>query len=63
MGRRASKNKGLSGGAITAIILATIAAIVAVGIAIFFLNRRPVNPPVKPVSELQLQNSSAKIQS
>ena len=63
LGRRASKNKGLSGGAIAAIILATIAAIVAVGIAIFFLNRRPANPPVKPVSELQLQNSSAKIQS
>lgn len=62
-GRKASKNKGLSGGAIAAIVLASIAAIAAVGIAIFFLNRMPVNPPIKPTSELQLQNSSAKIQS
>ena len=61
-GRRISKNKGLSAGAIAAIVLASIAAIVAVGIAIFFLNRMPTNPPVKPTSELQLQNSSAKIQ-
>ena len=62
-GRKASKNKGLSGGAIAAIVLASIAAIAAVGIAIFFLNRMPVNPPIKPTSELQLQNSSVKIQS
>ena len=61
-GRRISKNKALSPGAIAAIVLASIAAIVAVGIAIFFLNRMPTNPPVKPTSELQLQNSSAKIQ-
>lgn len=61
-GRRISKNKGLSAGAIAAIVLASIAAIVAVGIAIFFLNRMPTNPLVKPTSELQLQNSSAKIQ-
>ena len=61
-GRRSSKNKGLSGGAIAAIVLATIAAIAAVGITIFFLNRKPNNPPVRPTSELQLQNSSAKIQ-
>ena len=42
-GRKASKKKGLSGGAIAAIVLATIAAVAAVAIAIFFLNRPPVN--------------------
>ena len=60
--RRVSKNKGLSGGAIAALVLASIAVIVAIGLAIFFLNRKPIIPPVKPTSELQLQNSSAKIQ-
>ena len=59
--RRISKNKGLSGGAIAAIVLASVAAIAATGISIFFLNRMLTSPPVKPTSKLHLRNSSAKI--
>ena len=40
-------SKGLSAGAIVAIVLATVAAIVAVGLAFFFLSRRPPLPPNK----------------
>ena len=59
-GRKASKKKGLSGGAIAAIVLATIAAVAAVAIAIFFLNRPPVNP-IKTSTEMNLPNSTTNI--
>jgi len=59
-GRKSSKKKGLSGGAIAAIVLATIAAVVAVGIAMFFLNRGPVNP-IKTSTEMNLPNSTTNI--
>ena len=58
--RKASKKKGLSGGAIAAIVLATVAAIAAVGIAMFFLNRGPINP-IKTSTEMNLPNSSTNI--
>jgi hypothetical protein len=59
-GRRSSKKKGLSGGAIAAIVLATIAAIAAVAVAIFFLNRGPVHP-IKTSTEMNLPNSTTNI--
>ncbi len=58
--RKASKKKGLSGGAIAAIVLATIAAVAAVGIAMLFLNRGPVNP-IKTSTDMNLPNSSTNI--
>ena len=58
--RKASKKKGLSGGAIAAIVLATVAAVAAVGIAMFFLNRGPVNP-IKTSTEMNLPNSTTNI--
>jgi len=58
--RKASKKKGLSGGAIAAIVLATVAAVAAVGIAIFFLNRGPINH-MKTSTEMNLPNSSTNI--
>ena len=58
--RKASKKKGLSGGAIAAIVLATIAAVAAVSIAMFFLNRGPINP-IKTSTEMNLPNSSTNI--
>ena len=58
--RKASKKKGLSGGAIAAIVLATVAAVTAVGIAIFFLNRGPINH-MKTSTEMNLPNSSTNI--
>ena len=58
--RKASKKKGLSGGAIAAIVLATVAAVAAVGIAMFFLNRGPINP-IKTSTEMNLPNSSTNI--
>ena len=59
-GRKTSKKKGLSGGAIAAIVLATIAAIAAVAVAMFFLNRGPVNP-IKTSTEMNLPNSTTNI--
>jgi len=59
-GRRSSKKKGLSGGAIAAIVLATIAAVAAVAVAIFFLNRGPINP-IKTSTEMNLPNSTTNI--
>jgi len=59
-GRKSSKKKGLSGGAIAAIVLATIAAVAAVAAAIFFLNRGPVNP-IKTSTEMNLPNSTTNI--
>ena len=58
--KKASKKKGLSGGAIAAIVLATVAAVAAVGIAMFFLNRGPVNP-IKTSTEMNLPNSTTNI--
>ena len=58
--RKASKKKGLSGGAIAAIVLATVAAVASVGIAMFFLNRGPVNP-IKTSTEMNLPNSTTNI--
>ena len=58
--RKASKKKGLSGGAIAAIVLATVAAVAAVGIAMFFLNRGPINP-IKTSTEMNLPNSTTNI--
>ena len=58
--RKASKKKGLSGGAIVAIVLATVAAVAAVGIAMFLLNRGPVNP-IKTSTEMNLPNSTTNI--
>ena len=58
--RKASKKKGLSGGAIAAIVLATIAAVAAVAVAMFFLNRGPVNP-IKTSNEMNLPNSTTNI--
>ena len=54
--KRYSKEKGLSKGGIAAIVLATVAAVVAVGVAFFFLNRAPV-APIKNGSTLNIQNS------
>ena len=58
--KKASKKKGLSGGAIAAIVLATIAAVAAVAVAMFFLNRGPVNP-IKTSNEMNLPNSTTNI--
>ena len=58
--KKASKKKGLSGGAIAAIVLATVAAVAAVGIAMLFLNRGPVNP-IKTSTEMNLPNSTTNI--
>ena len=58
--RKASKKKGLSGGAIAAIVLATVAAVAAIGIAMFFLNRGQVNP-IKTSTEMNLPNSTTNI--
>ena len=59
-GKKYNKNKGLSPGAIVAIVFATVAAVAAVAVAIFFLNRMP-SSPVKTQTEMNLQNSSANI--
>lgn len=40
-----NKNRGLSAGAIVAIVLASVAALVAVGAVFFFLARRTTTPP------------------
>ena len=40
-----NKNSGLSAGAIVAIVLASVAALVAVGAVFFFLARRTTTPP------------------
>ena len=58
--RKASKKKGLSGGAIAAIVLATIAAVAAVAVAMFFLNRGPVNP-IKTSTDMNMPNSTTNI--
>lgn len=59
---RKISSKGLSAGAIVAIVLATVAAIVAVGLAFFFLSRRPPLPPNKNVVS-NIQNTTTNINS
>ena len=53
---------GLSAGAIVAIVLATVAAVVALGLAILFLNRmKSTPPPIKNPSDLNIANSASNI--
>ena len=59
---RKIKKSGLSAGAIVAIVLATIAAVAALGIAIFFLGRAKANPPpIRNPSDLNMVNSTSNI--
>ena len=59
---RKIKKSGLSAGAIVAIVLATIAAVAALGIAIFFLGRAKANPPpIRNPSDLNMANSTSNI--
>ena len=57
---RKRSSKGLNAGAIVAIVLASLAAVVAVGLAIFLLSRRPPLPPNKNVVS-NIENSTSKI--
>jgi hypothetical protein len=59
--RRGTKKRGLSGGAITAIVLATIAAVAAVGITFLILNKSQPANPVKNASDMNLQNSTTNL--
>jgi len=59
--RKDSQNTGLSAGAIVAIILSSLAVIAAVGLTIFFLNRKPINPGPKYINGYNNQNSSINI--
>ena len=53
---------GLSAGAIVAIVLATVAAVVALGLVIFFLKRmKTTPPPIKNPSDLNFANSASNI--
>lgn len=56
-----SSSNSLSAGAIVAIVLCTIAAVCAIGIVFFFLNRRPQQPPFKSVNEINIANSTSNI--
>ena len=59
---RKIKKSGLSAGAIVAIVLATVAAVAAFGIAIFFLGRAKANPPpIRNPSDLNMANSTSNI--
>ena len=59
---RANKNTGLTAGAIVAIVLATVAAVVAVGIALFFLNRIKSTPPVlNNTNDFNMANSTSNM--
>jgi hypothetical protein len=51
---------GLSGGAITAIVLASVAAVLAVLLLIFFCNR-PLSPDAKDNNVISVPNSSSNI--
>ena len=58
---RRSKD-GLSAGAIVAIVLVTVAAVVALGLAILFLNRMKASPPpVRNPSDVNIANSTSNI--
>ena len=54
---RHTKNS-LSAGAIVAIVLCTIAAILAVGVAFFFLSK-PSVPPIKSQNQVIISNSTS----
>ena len=59
---RKTTKSGLSAGAIVAIVLATVAAVAALGIAIFFLGRAKANPPpIRNPSDLNMANSTSNI--
>ena len=60
---RKTASTGLSAGAIVAIVLATVAAVAAVGLAFFFLNRVKVTPPppIKAPSDVNFANTSTNI--
>ena len=59
--RKDSKNSGLSAGAIVAIILSSLAVIVAVSLAIYFLNKKPAKVGPKYIIDYKNQNSSVNI--
>ena len=58
---RTSKSKGLSAGAIVAIILSSIAALVAVGLVFFFLRKKQTPPVIKNQPDFNVINSTSNI--
>ena len=58
---RTSKSKGLSAGAIVAIILSSIAALVAVGLVFFFLRKKRTPPVIKNQPDFNVINSTSNI--
>ena len=58
---RTSKSKGLSAGAIVAIILSSIAALVAVGLVFFFLRKNQTPPVIKNQPDFNVINSTSNI--
>lgn len=58
--RKTSGRNGLSAGAIVAIVLATVAAVAAVGVAFFFLNK-PSTAPAYNYPNVDIQNSATNI--
>lgn len=59
--KKVSKKKGLSAGAIVAIVLSSIAVVAAVGITIFFLNKKEPKPIKNLNNNSYLQNSTSNI--
>ena len=60
---RKVKSKGLAAGAIVAIVLATVATIVAIGLAFFLLSRRSPPPPPNKNDVSNVGNSTTNINS
>lgn len=58
---RKSKSSGLSAGAIVAIILSSIAALVAVGLVFFFLRKNQSPPVIKNQPDFNVINSTSNI--
>ena len=58
---RTSKSKGLSAGAIVAIILSSIAVLVAVGLVFFFLRKNQTPPVIKNQPDFNVINSTSNI--
>ena len=58
---RRSKSTGLSAGAIVAIILSSIAALVAVGLVFFFLRKKQSPPVIKNQPDFNVINSTSNI--
>lgn len=56
---KSDSGKGLSGGAIAGIVLGSVAAVVAIGIAIYCLTRK--SPPTMPANNANFQDSSINI--